>query len=74
MWKWMFRLSAEPKRWISITAPVAPVTRVSRAAVGGKVVATLAKTDEMTYMGEEQNGYLKVESGSGWVKKILVAK
>lgn len=46
------------------------------AGDGGKVLATLAKTDEMIYMGEEQNGYLKVESGSGsgWVKKILVAK
>lgn len=49
---------------------------MAAAAEGGKVVATLAKTDEMIYMGEEQNGYLKVESGSGsgWVKKILVAK
>jgi UDP-N-acetyl-D-mannosaminuronic acid transferase (WecB/TagA/CpsF family) len=21
MWKWLFRFSAEPKRWISVTAP-----------------------------------------------------
>ena len=27
----MFRLSADPKRWISVTAPVAPLARVSRA-------------------------------------------
>lgn len=49
---------------------------VASAGDGGKVLATLAKTDEMIYMGEELNGYLKVESGSGsgWVKKILVAK
>ncbi len=49
---------------------------MAAAGEGGKVVATLAKTDEMIYMGEEQNGWLKVESGagSGWVKKILVAK
>ena len=35
-----------------------------------------AATDEMIYMGEEQNGYVKVESGSGsgWINKILVAK
>ena len=28
----------------------------------------------MIFMGEEQNGFLKVESGSGsgWVKKVLV--
>jgi hypothetical protein len=50
--------------------------QMAAAGEGGKVVATLAKTDEMIYMGEEQNGYVKVESGSGsgWVKKILVAK
>lgn len=43
---------------------------------GGTVVATLDKTDELIYMGEEQDGWLKVESGKGggWVKKILVAK
>jgi hypothetical protein len=52
------------------------VKLMGSAGDGGKVIATLAKTDEMIYMGEEQNGYLKVESGSGsgWVKKILVAK
>ena len=49
---------------------------MATAGEGGKVVAGFAKTDEMIYMGEEQNGYLKVESGSGsgWVKKILVTK
>ena len=49
---------------------------MAAAGEGGKVVATLAKTDEMIYMGEEQSGFVKVESGSGsgWVKKILVAK
>ncbi|HEY7739761.1 MAG TPA: CsgG/HfaB family protein [Steroidobacteraceae bacterium] len=52
------------------------VKLMGTAGDAGKVLATLAKTDEMIYMGEEQNGYLKVESGSGsgWVKKILVAK
>ncbi len=52
------------------------VKLMGSAGDGGKVIATLAKTDEMIYMGEEQSGYLKVESGSGsgWVKKILVAK
>jgi hypothetical protein len=42
----------------------------------GKVTATLSKGDEMIYMGEETNGYLKVESGSGggWVKKVLVTR
>lgn len=31
MWKCTFRFSAEPNRWISVTAPVAPVARVRRA-------------------------------------------
>jgi curli biogenesis system outer membrane secretion channel CsgG len=55
---------------------IAGVKLMGNAGEGGKVLATLAKTDEMIYMGEEQAGYLKVESGSGsgWVKKILVAK
>ncbi len=55
---------------------IAGVKVMGSAGEGGKVVATLAKTDEMIYMGEEQAGYLKVESGSGsgWVRKILVAK
>jgi curli biogenesis system outer membrane secretion channel CsgG len=39
-----------------------------------KVVATLTKDDEMIYLGEEQDGYLKVETskGSGWVKGVMV--
>jgi hypothetical protein len=42
---------------------------------GAKVVGTLAKGDELVYMGTEQDGYLAVESGagSGWVKKALVS-
>jgi hypothetical protein len=43
---------------------------------GGKAVATLDKGEELIYMGVEENGFLKVESGKGggWVKKILVTK
>lgn len=52
------------------------VKLMKSAGDGGPVVGTLAREDEMIYMGQEQNGYLLVESGkgSGWVKKILVAK
>jgi hypothetical protein len=55
---------------------IAGVKLMGSAGDAGKTVATLEKGDELIYMGEEQNGYLKVESGkgSGWVKKILVAK
>jgi hypothetical protein len=45
-------------------------------ADSAKTVGTLSKGDEMIFMGEEQGGFLKVESGSGsgWVKKVLVTK
>ncbi len=55
---------------------IAGVKLMGSAGEAGPAVATLAKGDEMIFMGEEKDGYLKVESGkgSGWVKKILVAK
>jgi curli biogenesis system outer membrane secretion channel CsgG len=55
---------------------IAGVKLMAAAGEGGKVVATLEKGDELIYMGQEQEGWLKVESGKGggWVKKILVAK
>ncbi|MBX3703797.1 MAG: SH3 domain-containing protein [Steroidobacteraceae bacterium] len=55
---------------------IAGIKLMGTPGEAGKVVATLAKGDELIYMGEEQDGWLKVESGKGggWVKKILVAK
>ncbi|MGH8197052.1 MAG: CsgG/HfaB family protein [Steroidobacteraceae bacterium] len=55
---------------------IAGVKILGSAADAGKAIATLDKGEELIYMGEEQNGFLKVESakGGGWVKKILVAK
>jgi hypothetical protein len=55
---------------------IAGVKLMGAAGDAGNAVATLDKGEEMIFMGEEQNGYLKVESGkgSGWVKKVLVAK
>ena len=40
------------------------------------VVTTLNKGEEMIFMGKEEDGFLQVESGkgSGWVKKILIAR
>ena len=37
---------------------------------------TLTKGDELIFMGKEQDGFVKVETGKGpgWVKKILVTK
>jgi hypothetical protein len=45
-------------------------------AESAKVVTALNKGDEMIFTGEEKDGFLKVESGSGagWVKKILVTR
>lgn len=42
----------------------------------GKVVTTLSKGEEMIVMGEEQDGFIRVETanGGGWVKKVLVSK
>jgi len=43
---------------------------------GAAEVQTLAKTDEVLYLGEERDGYLKVQAGKGegWVRKVLLKK
>ena len=48
----------------------------SQPSESSKPVATLAKGEEMIFMGEEKDGFLKVESanGGGWVKKILITR
>src|SRR5262245_13462926 len=60
----------------TVVPKIANVKLYSTASDSGKAVATLSKGDEMIFMGEEKDGYLKVESGSGsgWVKKVLVTK
>jgi hypothetical protein len=42
----------------------------------GQVVTTLTKRDEMVFLGNEQDGFVHVETGkgSGWVKKVLIAQ
>jgi hypothetical protein len=39
-------------------------------------VATLAKGEELIFMGKEQDGFVQVETtkGGGWVKKVLVGQ
>jgi curli biogenesis system outer membrane secretion channel CsgG len=41
-----------------------------------KVNAVLKKTDDLVFLGEEKDGFLKVQGSSaeGWVKKTLVSK
>jgi hypothetical protein len=55
---------------------IANVKILTGPADSAKAVATLPKGSEMIYMGEEKDGFLKVETGSGggWVKKILVTR
>jgi hypothetical protein len=45
-------------------------------AEGARSVATVRKADELVFLGEEKNGYVKVQGSSaeGWIKKTLVAK
>ena len=47
-----------------------------RNASEGPVLATLSKSDEVIYGGEEKDGFIKVETGagSGWVKAIMMRK
>jgi len=43
---------------------------------GTKAVATLARTDEVVVIGEEQDGFVNVQgtAGAGWVKIVLMSK
>jgi len=49
---------------------------MSSPSDAGQVVTTLTKGEEMIYLGKEEEGFVQVESGkgSGWVKKILIAR
>jgi len=55
---------------------IAGVKILGSAADAGQALATLDKGEELIYMGAEENGFVRVESGKGggWVKKILVTK
>ncbi len=55
---------------------IAGVKIMGAAAEAAKALATLDKGEELIYMGVEENGFVKIESGKGggWVKKILVTK
>ena len=43
---------------------------------GSKVMGTLKSTDKLVYLGEEKDGFLKVQGSDaeGWVKKALIKK
>ncbi len=55
---------------------IAGVKAYRTAAESAVVVVTLGRTDEVIFAGEEQDGFMKVEtsSGTGWVKAIMLRK
>jgi curli production assembly/transport component CsgG len=55
---------------------IGSVRVMAKPTDAGQVVTTLGKGEEMIFLGKEEDGFLQVESGkgSGWVKKILVAR
>jgi curli biogenesis system outer membrane secretion channel CsgG len=55
---------------------ISKVKLMDGPASSSNLVATLTKADEMIFMGEEQDGFVYVESGEGggWVKKLLVTR
>lgn len=57
-------------------AKIAGVKVLKTPADNGAVVMSLTKTDEVLFLGEERNGFVKVTSpnGDGWVKKVLLRK
>jgi Curli production assembly/transport component CsgG len=52
------------------------VKQLADPADGSRAVATLKKGDELVFLGEEKDGYVKVQGSTaeGWVKKTLVSK
>jgi len=59
-----------------MVAKIAGAKVLKGPADGAGELMSLAKTDEVLYLGEERNGFMKVTSpkGDGWVKKVLLRK
>ena len=57
-------------------AKIAGVKVLKAPADSAGTLMALSKTDEVLYLGEERNGFMKVTSpqGDGWVKKVLLKK
>jgi hypothetical protein len=55
---------------------IATIRLMAKPSDTGAVITTLGKGDEMIFLGKEEEGFLQVETGkgSGWVKKILIAR
>jgi hypothetical protein len=59
-----------------MVAKIAGVKVLKAPADSAGVLMSLTRTDEVLYLGEEKNGFVKVTSsqGDGWIKKVLVRK
>ena len=57
-----------------LTPKIDNVKLLAAAADGSKVAASLKKGEELVFLGEEKDGFLKVQGSTaeGWVKKTLV--
>jgi hypothetical protein len=55
---------------------IANVQLLSQPGSGGKVVATLGRTDELVVVGAVKDGYVNVQgaTATGWVRVVLVQK
>jgi hypothetical protein len=60
----------------TLAPKIAGVKLLASASETAKIIATLARTDEMVVVGQEKDGYIEVETGSGkgWVRMTLVQK
>jgi hypothetical protein len=55
---------------------IANIRLLTQPSDEATTVATLARGEELIFMGKEKDGFVSVETGKGggWVKKILIAK
>ena len=59
-----------------LTPKIANVRLLATPADAGKVLATLARGDELVVVGEAKDGFINVQgaAASGWVKIVLIEK
>lgn len=59
-----------------LRAKINGVQVVNEPKDGAGIVVTLKRDEEVVFLGQEQNGFLKVlaPSGEGWVRKLVVMK
>jgi hypothetical protein len=59
-----------------VLTKIANVKLLDAPASQGRALASLARGEELVYMGKEKDGYVKVQGGSGegWVSKALLRR